>query len=128
MATELDGVFVPLALDLINTYGKSVHAAISNDGVYDPTAGNMQSPTTQYYPIKISPPSPKTASFSPSDVDISGMMTAYVAASGLAFTPVPGMKIIFDKGLSSEDSWGAHSVLPIYSGELIAVWKLDLSQ
>lgn len=52
-----------------------------------------------------------------------GDMMTMVAASGLTFDPATGMQVLFDG-----TKWNIVRVSPIYSGDLIAVYELQLRQ
>lgn len=118
--TELDDQLVPAVLELINDLGKVAVARVKSNQAYTESTGDVTESATDYT-VKILPPERFDIGYIDGDViRVSDLKTA-VAASGLAFTPKLGMLVIFDSG-----TYTTISVSPVYSGEQIAMWELQL--
>ncbi len=124
MTTTLDAKIVPKVLLLIAKVGTNLTYTV-NVGTYDPTTGIRSSSTTDHT-RKSTPPSAVSATpgltltYGQGLVQM-GDVETFIAASGLAFTPVLGMVVVF-----ASQSWHIVSLGKIYSGDDLAVWRLAL--
>jgi len=118
--TDLDNALVPVSLDLINSFGKDGTFTVKDSEAYDPSTG-VVSVTTSTVVIKMSPPTPYERRYINGDLVKAGDTEVLIAASGLTFTPDEGQKVEFDS-----ETWNVVSVGRLYSGESIAVYRLQL--
>ena len=120
--TEFDREFVPLALEMINEFGKVVAIKYYPDAAYDPTIGETSEGDFTSYTKKVIPPYPYEQKFVDGDIVRAGDVQTGIAGSGLEFVPEPGLtKIIIDTLV-----WNIVNMKPIYSGEQIALFILQL--
>lgn len=117
--TALDSRLGPKALALILKYGKNATVRIEN-GVYTTADGSVARTPVEHI-VKISPPQNFEITLENSNTVRIGDMKCLIAALNLAFTPVVGMKIIFDS-----QTWTCLQMTPYYSGELVVVWEFQL--
>ena len=121
-ATALDRKFVPKVLSMIEKYGKTVEIKIYTDAVYAPTTGETTLGAYTRYVKKIIPPYPYEQKYVDGDIIKQGDLQTGIAGSGLGFTPEPGLtKITIDSLI-----WSIVNMQPIYSGEQIALFLLQL--
>lgn len=118
--TELDDALVPAVLELVSDLGKVVTARVKSAQVYD-ESGSSVSETSTDYSIKVLPPEKFDISYIDGDVIRATDLKTLVAASGLAFQPTPGMQLLLDA-----KTYLAVAVSPIYSGEQICAWEMQL--
>lgn len=121
-ATELDEEFVPLALEMIDELGKTVEIKIYPAQTYDPTTGEATKGDYTRYVKKIIPPYPYQQKYINGDTIKQGDMQTGIAGSGLGFTPEPGLTEIF----IDTQRWTIVNMMPIYSGEQICMFLLQL--
>lgn len=119
MPTTLDIRMIPRVLAIIAKYGKSATFSAST-GTYNPASGNVANTATTYSK-KIIPPYAYENKYVDGDIIKQGDMRSGVAASGLEFTPTPGMSVEIDSA-----TWKIIAVSPVYTGELIAMYELQL--
>jgi len=125
--TRLDTVFLPLAERLINEFGKVViFTSAPLPGEYDRNTG-VTTPTSQTtHTAKVSPPDPYKKFFIDGDLIQAGDAKVLLGNQGNDFTPVKGGTL---NGWNIDiDSicWEVISTNPIYSGESIAAWELQI--
>ena len=121
-ATAMDEKFIPMALRMIEKFGKTVEIKIYPDAVYGPTTGETAVGGYVRYVKKIIPPYPYEQKYIDGDIVQQGDLQTGIAGSGLGFTPEPGLtKITIDTLV-----WNIVNMKPIYSGEQIAMFQLQL--
>lgn len=118
--TDLDQDLVPAVLELITDFGKSMSFEVYSSQSYSEIASTVTRSTSTYVTLGL-PPEKYDISYVDGDVVRFSDLKTMVAASGLQFTPTPGMKVTFDS-----KSFTAVGVSPIYSGELVAAWEIQL--
>ena len=120
--TAFDDEFVPLALEMITEDGKSVTFMTYPLSLHDATTGRTTLGRETNYTKFIIPPYAYEEKYINGDTVKSGDMKTGVAASGLGFVPNPSeTKVIIDSV-----EWSIVNVNPIYSGEQIALYMLQL--
>lgn len=122
MPTILDDALVPVALDLIDTLGQSATFYVPGTKEFDPETNEVTEEDVDEISRKISPPSPYDVKYIDGDIVRANDLQAYVAGSGLTFVPVLGMKV----GLIDGTTWQIVRSEPLYSGELIAAYRLQM--
>ncbi|UOF80041.1 head tail attachment protein [Caudoviricetes sp.] len=118
--TELDNELVPAVLEIVEAFGKVATARVKSGQAYDESAATVTETSTDYT-VKILPPERFDVGYVDGDVIRASDLKSAVAASGLAFVPKPGMQVIFDGS-----TYLAVTVSPVYAGEQIAMWELQL--
>lgn len=120
--TELDDVLVPAVQELLDDLGRDVTFKVADvSSTYDPTTGTG-SKSTNNYTVKATPPYPYSFGMISNDIVQAGDMRTLIAAEDLAFVPESGDVMTWDTG----DVWGVVHATPIYSGELICAWEIQL--
>lgn len=120
--TELDDVLVPAVQELLDDLGRDVIFTVADvSSTYDASTGESTK-STNNYTVKATPPYPYSDRMISSGIVQMGDMRMLVAAEDLDFTPTPGDLVTWDSG----DVWRTIQVSPIYSGELICAWELQL--
>ncbi len=120
MTTEFDLIFVPLAFELIDEFGKTVVVTeVDVPSSYNPKTGLVtEDPIT--HTIKIIPPDMFKKAFVDGDLIETGKHVTGFAAQGLAFTPRNGMTLDLDGEIHTETV-----MKPIYSGDEIALYIME---
>lgn len=118
--TVLDDRLVPKTKEILDRLGKSMDLAVKDEGTYNAN-GSVTGQTESTQTVTASPPIEYTSRLIDGDVIKLGDVQVFVAALGLTLTPAEKMKVTFD----GED-WRAVTVKKIYSGDLIALWELQL--
>jgi len=119
--TTLDTVLLPKIVDLIALYGKDATFTVHGISSYDPDTGSVIESGTTNYTVKVTPPENYIASMIDGDTIMANDTHISVAASGLSFTPVTGMKVTFDSLV-----WKIVSVQTEYTGESIGLYTMQL--
>lgn len=119
MPGKLDTVFRDLAANLIPEFG-STAAWIKTAEAYDASSGKATVTETSNA-VVISPPEPYNQSYIDGEVIKLGDAQALLQGKGLAFTPDIG-----DVVLHKSVRWRVVGLNPIYSGELIAAYEVQL--
>jgi hypothetical protein len=120
--TELDDTMVPLALSLIDELGKDM-TWTPPSGTYTPGAGGLSGVSPSPFSRKASPPSPYEKSWATGALIQAGRSIVFLADSGLTPKPAPGWVVEIDS-----DTWKVTRADAIYSGELVAVWEVELAR
>ena len=121
--TDLDTRLIPRVLELITKYGKDVTFKTFPSATYTPTTGKTTPGAETDYSEKVTPPEPYEDKFIDGEIVQIGDCRVYLAASGLAFTPEKGMEVEFDaEGIT----WRIVRIMPVYTGESIAMYGLQL--
>ena len=119
--TQLDDKLVPKTLELINKFGKNLtFVEVISGGVYDPATGGESDPVTVNHIRKAIPPSDFRQRFADDEIHV-GILQTGVAASGLPFSLVLGMKVLFDDG-----EFNVIRFNPVYSGNDKALFMILL--
>jgi len=123
MATKLDTKLVPKILSLVNKYGKTLVFYTYPLTAYDPTTGEETEGAATTYSLKTTPPAQYESKLIDGDLVRNGDTWVLLPASGLEFTPVPGIKVTFDS-----ITLKIVSVEKIYTGDLIGAYTLQLRE
>lgn len=119
MPGALDQQMRALAVDLINEYGKTIKLT-REITTFDPSTGQTVTTETDYSVVSTPP-----ADFSRSRVDGTliqqGDMYIEIAAQGLAIAPEDTDKVTIDGQV-----WSIVGISPVYSGELVTMYGLQL--
>ena len=126
MATELDTDLVPLVTELLPEFGKDATFEVVTKA-YDETTGRATPTGATSVVRKVTPPGPVSRRFggddsrvqSGGDVAVQSELECYLGAGGLTFTPSPGQKVTLDS-----DAYIITTVEPVYTGELVAIYRL----
>lgn len=121
MSTALDDSLVPKVAELINTKvgTDAVFFEVASQS-YDTRTGEVAASEPTQRTAKIAPPFKKT-SFKDGQLVQSSHFESVLAAQGLAWTPVNGMKVTHG-GLT----YRLTEATPIYSGDLVCAFMLKL--
>ena len=121
--TDLDDVFVPLALELATEFGttltwrKTARVISSDDGTVAETITNY--PNVKIFPPSTFDPSSLRAprQFAAGSIATQGEIGFTLPASGLAFEPMNG-----DEADFLSVTWTVTGVTPMFSGAEIYAW------
>jgi hypothetical protein len=122
VATALDTKLRAAALRIIAAYGQDVVFVVPATSTYDPATGATTETSPTEYTEKISPPRGYKATMIDGDIVRRGDRQAYLAASGLSFTPKANAQEV----RMGTEVWKIVGVQEIYSGEQIAVFVLQM--
>ena len=121
MATALDAKLVPLALALVTKYGLNAEFETMLVSQYDAESGGTIETGPATYTKKVSPPSPFEQRFIDGEAIRQDDLEIYLPGSGLKFTPVVDMTVRI-----GTVTYRVVMANPVYSGEQIAVFRLQL--
>lgn len=122
MTTELDTVFVPLADELLDSFGTlATFKVVTSGGVYTPGSSSATTEVTSDVAWKIVPPWVYPAYLIDGDLIRAGDMQTLIAAQGITFTPLVKQVAVF-----ASVSWRIISVEPIRSGDSVCSYMLQL--
>lgn len=119
--TVLDDKLVPKTLSLIAKFGKIVTFVREGLEIYAPATGHTTQAGPTTFDRAVTPPSPYKTQFIDGDTIQVGDVKVLVAASGLPFTIVKGMKVKIDGVI-----WLVVQCIRIYSGTSIAAYEVQL--
>lgn len=119
--TALDKKFVPLALRLINSRGAEAVFHETSGDTFDPGTNERIVGTTVSYTRKVVPPFPFREQLVDGDNIRRSDAQTYVAASGLQFTLSTRLTMTI-----GGKTWKIEKIEPIYSGELVALYRIHL--
>jgi hypothetical protein len=122
MATSLDTTLVPRALELVTEYGQDAVFEVPATKTYDATTGLTAETSPTDHTKKVTPPEPYDKRWIDGDLIQVDDVRVYLPASGLTFTPTRGYKVT----LASSDVFRIIRVVPIYTGESIALYEIGL--
>lgn len=122
MSTALDNTLTAAALRLIALYGQDAVFADPATKTYDPTTGLTSEGSVTSHTEKVTPPEPYDKRWTDSDLIQQDDVRVFLAASGLDFTPFKGQLVT----LLTTEKFRIENVKPIYSGEDVAVYELQL--
>lgn len=118
--TALDTKIIPKVFNLVAKYGKVVTFNSRSGYTYDETEGTATSTITSYSK-KVTPPDKYDVRYVDGDLIRVGDSRIFLPAQGLEFTPARGESVIVDS-----ESWTIIKANPIYSGDLVCLWELQL--
>jgi len=119
--TALDTSLIPKIKTIIADFGKDATFTVHGISSYDPDTGSVIESGTTNYTVKVTPPENYTVSMIDGDLIQANDTRISVAASGLSFTPVTGMKVTFDN-----QAWKVVFVQTEYTGESIGLYTMQL--
>jgi hypothetical protein len=126
VTTALDLKLVPKAQALLTKFGLSVTYNKATAGTYNPALGSVSGGTSAAHTVKISPPEPirdDLLGLHGNDTYKSGDLTTYLADEDLSFEPAAGGN---DTIVIAGVTYNVIGVHAYYSGDLIAIWRLNL--
>ena len=121
MPTQLDKELRPVVLEIINEVGRNMQFSFPLAKSYDPATGTGSESIFKTVTAKASPPIDFEQRYVNDDSVKRGDVKIFLAAKNLSFTPIIDMEVKFD-GISFK----AIAVLPIYSGEQVAAFEVQL--
>lgn len=121
MPGKLDSVMVPLAKQLIGDFGKTVTYKVRTNS-FDVDSGKTTFTETESSAV-IAPPEPYKQNRIDGTVVQQGDVMTSIAQSAISFVPK-----ISDRVLLNSVDWEVVGVNPVYSGELVAMYELQLRQ
>lgn len=122
LSQTLDASLMSTAYSLIYRRGKTVVFKTYPAAVYDPTTGETTLGNSVDYTHKIIPPYPYSDKYINGDTIRAGDIQTGIAALGLLFVPDPSAtKVVIDT-----IEWSIVNMQPVYSGEQIALYMLQL--
>ena len=119
MAT-LDALFPGLAARLIDRFGAT--ASLETVTKTDDLASGKVTETVAAAAIKITPPEPFTVGLIDGTLVEAGDLTTLVAAQGLGAAPAANR----DRLVFAAEAWQIVAVDPIYSGDAVTAYRLQL--
>ena len=119
--TQLDDRILPLIPQLLTSLGKTVRFFVVESGEYSPESGSVGPGTTTAVDLKATPPEAMKVGLQDGDIVKVGDVRILIAAEGLAFTPEATQQVKIDS-----DRWRIVHTEPIYSGEEIAAYQIQL--
>lgn len=119
--TILDTKLIPKILAKVIKYGKTVDFVVPATKVHAPETGIVTETNPTTYSKKVTPPEPYIEGYAPPESIRVGDSKIYLPSSGLEFTPTRGYLVQFDS-----TKWRMENVNPIYTGEQIALYELQL--
>ena len=130
--TVLDDRLLPKVVALIDKYGMDIAVEIESVRNFDPATGKVLIAGTKRYTtlsdgsaLKSTPPTPDTKTFQRLVMTQQAESEIIIPASGLSFTPVKGMKVMFVDDVNEE--WRVVAIQRYKSGESVAAWGLALT-
>ncbi len=119
MAT-LDALFPGLAARLIERFGAT--ASLETVAKTDDLATGKVTESVSANSVKITPPEPFSVGLIDGTLIEAGDMTTLVAAQGLSAAPVGNR----DRLVFANEAWQIVTVDPIYSGDSVAAYRVQL--
>lgn len=129
--TSFDDLFLPLAVQMMDDFGKDVLITRLIPGDYDPTTG-QQGTIPRTFPWKIGfgkTGGVRGGKYNADSEDgdtIASARYVYCAAFGIPFAPQPNDQLIMDPDTSVARTFEITSVDPTYSGQQIVLYSLFL--
>ena len=120
MTGALDSTFRPLAVDLARQFGKTVTLVRVTGSTFDPSTGQTTE-TTDETTFAAVPPQ----AFSFDRIDGS-LVQSSDTLLGLPALSVPAAPTLEDKVKLDGHTWSIVQVQPTYSGELVALYQVQL--
>ena len=119
--TALDVRLIPKVLEIVERLGKRVTFTVAPPAAYNPDTGEAAQVAAATYSKKVSPPDLYHESLVNGDNIRKGDVRVWLPAGGLEFTPVINASVTIDGTV-----WTVMDVQPVYSGEKIAIYGLQL--
>lgn len=121
--TSVDDKLGVTAYRLISKYGSDAvfYVDLISDDDYDPETGHTTPDTPTLETVKAAPPELYSEDMIDGTAIMTGDVYTMIATQGLTFTPIISMKLDL---LGSK--WKIVEVEPLYTGEEIAAWVLQL--
>ncbi len=119
--TELDTEMLEAVDEIIEELGKTVTFWLYGSQTYDPETGKRTTGDATQYNKKVIPPYEVALRYVDGDLIHAGDLLTGVPAKDIEFTPEKGTKVTI-----GSDVWVIVRVSPIYSGERIALYLLQL--
>lgn len=119
--TELDEELLDDVYDLIDELGKTVTFWLYGSANYNPATGKQTTGDVSPYNKKVIPPYDVELKYVDGDVIRIGDMVSGLPAKNIQFTPERGIKVTIDSAV-----WEIQRVSPIYSGERICLYLMQL--
>jgi len=119
--TDLDTEFDDEVYDLIEDTGITAKFYTYGTESYDPTTGEFTRSGASVHTEKVTPPVGYDNKFIDGDTVKEGDMNILLSNYDLSFDVVPGVEVEFN-----DQRWKVVTVKPIYSGEQISVWDLQI--
>lgn len=120
-ATELDTDLLEAVEDIIDELGKTVSFWVYGSASYDVATGKQTTGDATEYEKKVIPPYEMELRYVDGDVVKIGDVMTGVPAKDIEFTPEKGMSVTI-----GSDIWVITRVSPIYSGEMICLYLMQL--
>ena len=121
MTTSVDTKLAAATLSLLDTLGTNMVFVVPTSSYYDPATQTQVVKTPTNVPRKASPPMQYSSRLIAEGVVRRDDAQIFIAASGLTFTPVEGMKLTH-AGLT----WNMVTASPLYSGDDVAAWECQI--
>lgn len=122
-STTLDSRLVPTTLRLVKRLGKQATFDTYATETYDPTTGSMTRSGLTRHVVKVTPPSEYEDQFVDGDLIREQDVRIFLPGKDLTFQPQRGGIVTLDL---EGTSWKIVAVHPIYSGEQVVLWELQL--
>lgn len=125
MTTSLDNTLLSEVLTILQEYGATATWERKSTGsAFDPVAGAYTgTATNQSWTVKVLPPGNYVKYWSNGEPVVASKLQSGVAGKDLAFTPANGDFITI--GVSS---FIVTKVYPIFSGDQVCLWVVDLDR
>ena len=123
MVTALDTELRLAAYDIIAEYGKEISFTVPASTTYDPATGGVTLGTETVHLVKTSPPERFDEKYIDGDLIRARDLFVLLPTLNTTFTPTLAMRVEIDS-----IAYDIVTVTPIYSGEQIAVYELQLRQ
>jgi len=120
-ATELDTEMLEAVDEIIAELGKVLTFWVYPTETYNPATGKKTTSDATQYNKKAIPPYEVSLKYVDGDLVKVGDLATGVPAKDIEFTPEKGMKVSIDTAI-----WVITRVAPIYSGEWICLYLLQL--
>jgi hypothetical protein len=118
--TALDDKLVPKAKELLTKFGRTVTYR-TNSATFDPVESELTGGAITNTSVLIVPPFPYDRRLIDGDKVMEGDMLTYIAAQDAPVTPTLEGTIV-----DGTEVWRIISVDKLYTGDSLALWKLQL--
>jgi hypothetical protein len=123
--TELDAELVPLALEVIEEYGKAVDYVLVKSKTYDPATGNVSGDVMAVPGVKVAPPEdypPRVTASSGGLIEVGDKKITTAAAYFVDYdAPTTGDHISYDG-----TTYYVRQVTTVFSGDLPCLYVLQV--
>ncbi len=118
--TILDDELLPTAKSLLDELGKAV-TLVEDTRVYDPDTGSVVITPGASHTVKCTPPFPYNQHEIDGDAIRAEDARVFLAGQDIPVTPSVEMRVVIDG-----DTFAIRTVVPIYSGESVVLYGLQL--